>query len=579
MAIHAGVYGRQSARRANKSEVSTEDQLKEGIARARSMGADHIATYEDLGISAFSGVERPDFERMLEDCRAGRLNVLIVYYISRLSRLEVMDAIPIVTELLNLGVKIVSVTEGTFTRDSIMDLIHLIFRLDAAHQESKNKSVAVKRAKATSKELGGWSGPAPYGFETYEQTVSRTGEDGRTRSLVVKKLRPNNDECAIVASHMFGPIAEHMDTPYNPGYMKFHPGSISGVTTLLNLDPDTPTRGAKVGKDRAESQWDRKTVTRILQDPRFIGLAAEPVYDKDGRGRKVTGYRILRDEEGKPIRLWEPRVDPAVFWRVQDWLKGRRTTKALSKGDSLLSGLGLMRCLCGATWKSTKFPATKAHPEGQRAYRCNIGQRKTDVHPGAPTIAMDVLDDYVANRIFALIRAAEDDKDTLLILDEVTRRYARRQEAPETAGEREALLLERAEVRQGLEDLYDERDAGGFQTDIGRRRFLKSEAALGDRLEGLDKRLEELEAASAPKLPIHQWQAEEQDPTGPGSWWARQTLEERREFIKLWVKGITVRPLAKPRVAEPIHQRVTIEWYRPTEELDMVAQVAQHVRG
>lgn len=569
MSIHAGVYTRQSARRANGSEVSTEDQLKEGVARAKSLGADHIATYEDQGISAFSGVERPDFERMVADCRAGRINVIIVYYVSRLSRQDVADALPVVHELLNMGVTIVSVTEGTFKRDNIMDLIHLIFRLDAAHQESKNKSVAVKRAKATAKELGGWSGPAPYGFETYEEVVIRVGEDGKPRSLVIKKLRPNDEECAIVASRIFGPVVRHMDKPYDPGYMKFHPGSISGVTTLLNLDPDLPTRGAKVGKERSASQWDRKTVTRILMDPRFIGLAAEPVYDKEGRGRKVTGYRVLRNEDGHPTRLWPSRLDPADFWRVQEWLQGRRVGKGNNRADSLLSGLGIMRCPCGATWKQTRYPATKAHPEGQRAYRCNIGQRKTDVHPGTPTIAMDTLDDYVANRIFALLRAAEDDEDALPILDEVTRRYARTQETPETAGERQVLLTERAEVVSGLEELYDERDAGGFRTEIGRRRFLSQETKLADRLEGLDKRLEALEETSRPKLPLHVWQAWGQDPTGPGSWWARQTLKEQREFVKLWIKSITVRPLTRPRVAEPLHQRVIIEWHKPTEESEL----------
>jgi DNA invertase Pin-like site-specific DNA recombinase len=571
MDVHAGVYGRQSLRRANKSEVSTEDQLKKGVARARELGASSIATYEDLGISAFSGAERPDFERMLADCRAGRLNVVIVYYVSRFSRLEVADALPVCQELLNLGVTIVSLTEGTFKRDNIMDLIHLIFRLDAAHQESKNKSVAVKSAKATAKELGGWSGPAPYGFETYEDVMTRTGQDGRSRSIVIKRLRPNKEECAIVATHVFAPVIAHMDTPYDPGYMRFHPGSVSGVTTNLNR-LSIPTRGAKVGKERAASQWDRKTVGRILQDPRFIGYMAEPVYDKEARGRKVTGYRVIRDDDGHPVKApWDPIVDPGEFWRVQEWLQGRRTSSANNKGDSLLSGLGLMRCLCGATWKATRYPATKTHPEGQRAYRCNIGQRDTQVHTGTPTIGMDALDNYVANRIFSLIRAAEDDEDALLILAEVQERYSRKLETPETSGERQTLLTERAEVRQGLEELYDERDAGGFRTDIGRRRFLKSETALAERLEGLDKRLEELEAGKERPLPLAQWQAWGEDPTGPGSWWSKRTLEERREFVQLWIKSITIRPLARPRVAEPLSRRVRIEWHRPTEELGAVA--------
>jgi DNA invertase Pin-like site-specific DNA recombinase len=111
MDIHAGVYGRQSTRRSNGSEISTEDQLQEGVS-VRAASAPSALPYEDLGVSAFSGEERPDFDRMIADCRAGRLGVIIVHYVSRLSRMEAMDAIPIVTELLNLGVKIISIAEG-----------------------------------------------------------------------------------------------------------------------------------------------------------------------------------------------------------------------------------------------------------------------------------------------------------------------------------------------------------------------------------------------------------------------------------------------------------------------------------
>jgi DNA invertase Pin-like site-specific DNA recombinase len=569
MSIHAGVYGRQSSRRANKSEVSTADQLKEGVARAKSLGADHIATYEDLGISAFSGVERPDFERLLADCRAGRINVVIVYYISRLSRLEVADALVICQELLNMGVTIVSITEGTFKRDNIMDLIHLIFRLDAAHQESKNKSVAVKGAKDTARSLGGFVGSAPYGFELYDDVATAVGEDGRTRPVSIQRLRPNLEECAVIRDRMVAPIIEHMDTPYDPGMSKFHPGSISGVTTALNRD-GVPTRGARLGKGRAASQWERKTIRRILMDPRLIGYQAEPL--RSPGASKITGYRIRRDEEGQPVKApWDPIVDPAHWWRIQDWLQGRQAAKGNARGDTLLTGDGLTRCLCGCTFGQTHFPPARNRTERSRAYRCTLGQRESEVHKGAVILKMETLDDYVANRIFALIRAAEDDEDALLVLSEVTRRYARTQEAPETAGERQALLMERAEVRRGLEELYDERDAGGFRTDIGRRRFLKAETGLAERLERLDRRMEELEEASSPRLPLAQWQAWDQDPTGPGSWWDRRSLEERREFVRLFIRRITIRPLKRPGVAEPLHQRVTIEWYKPTEELDVAA--------
>ncbi|AUG87127.1 integrase [Streptomyces phage Nesbitt] len=571
MDTHAGVYARQSKRRANKSEISTADQLKEGVARARSMGATQIATYEDLGISAYSGDERPDFERLVADCRAGRINVLIVYYISRLSRREVADVLPLLQELLTRGVTLVSITEGVFKRDNIMDLIHLIFRLDAAHQESKNKSLAVKNAKDRARALGGHVGSAPFGFETYEVIVQTKGEDGRSRPVAIRRLRPNKEDCKIAVEHIFTPVLKYMDLPFDPTRSEFHPGSVSGVTTAMNQKA-IPTRGKKLGKARATAQWERKTIRRILMDPRFIGYEADTIYNSAGT-RKISSYRIRRDENGNPVRTsWEPIVDPADWWRIQEWLAGRQAAKGNNRGGSLLSGDGLAWCPCGSTFGQHSFPPVKERNRDRtRVYRCTKGQRQSDVHTGAVMVSMANLDNYVVNRIFSLIGAAEGDEDTLLILLEAQRRYGRLRENPETAGERDRILTERAEVRQGLEDLYDERDAGGFRTDIGRRRFLKSEAALGERLEGLDRRLAELEEAHAPKLPLAMWEAEGRDPMREGGWWSTRSLEDQREFVRLFVKRVTVRPLKRRGVAEPMHERVKIEWHRPTEEVDLVA--------
>ena len=52
-----------------------------------------------------------------------------------------------------------------------MDLIHLIMRLDAAHNESKNRSAAVYGAKQLAKEAGGYiGGTAPYGRDLTPET-------------------------------------------------------------------------------------------------------------------------------------------------------------------------------------------------------------------------------------------------------------------------------------------------------------------------------------------------------------------------------------------------------------------------
>lgn len=84
MNLHVAGYGRQSYGRVNGSGAGPATQRDAGQARFDTFAAeaarqDRDATwrgqYEDVGISAFSRTERPDFERLLRDCSMGRIDV------------------------------------------------------------------------------------------------------------------------------------------------------------------------------------------------------------------------------------------------------------------------------------------------------------------------------------------------------------------------------------------------------------------------------------------------------------------------------------------------------------------------
>ncbi|WP_406124227.1 recombinase family protein [Streptomyces sp. NBC_00989] len=567
--IYAGVYGRQSERRQNKSEASTATQHTAGIAEAKRRGAVRIELYEDLGISAFTGVERPDFERLLSDCRAGKINLLIVYYISRLSRMDPLDAIPIVTELLNLGVTIVSVTEGTFRKGNLMDLIHMFMRLDAAHNDSKNKSDAVLDAKKTARELGGYlGGKPPYGFKLVPEARTVVGDDGKERIIVIQLLEHEITEITVIQA-VWATIKLYRDLPYTPGPGKHHPGSKTGICVQLNVDR-VATRGQTVGKEEADSEWDPKTLDRILRDPRIAGYAVDIIYKigKDGRKTStIDEYRIKRDPETmEPIIMWEPIIPPAEWHELQEWLNSRGRGKGLSRGKALLTSQGILFCECGKPKKSHR----DAKPY-KSAYRCSRtrGLRKPEHHEGDCTISQQALDDYVARRIFAIIQTAEHDPETADVIAEATRRFGKRSESPERAGERNALVARRNDAEQALETLYDDRQAGGYSGDVGRRRFLREEQSLNSQVETTQERLTELEAAETPALPIGQWLPKDpkSDPIGEGSWWDKSSVAERQEFVTLFIEKITVFKSESKRrnqwTGSEVAERVTLEFVQP----------------
>ncbi|MFB6554584.1 recombinase family protein [Streptomyces sp. NPDC056405] len=562
MDIHAGVYGRQSVGRANKSEVSTVTQRAAGVAEAKRRGAVSVTEYEDLGISAFTGDGRPDFDRLLKDCHDGRINLIIVYYISRLSRMDPLDAIPIVTELLNLGVTIVSLTEGEFRKGNLMDLIHLILRLDAAHSESKNKSDAVRGAKKTARELGGYvGGKPPYGFRMVPAT--RTTADGRP--VVIHVLEHDPDEVPVIQD-MWARIKEHKDMPYRPGGGRRHPGSLTGICAQMTAD-GVPTKGQRVGKKTKDSIWDPKTAMRILRDPRIAGYAATPVYKRREGGKltsTIESYRIERDPETmKPVQAYPPIVPPDDWHELQKWLDGRGQGKGLSRGHAVLSAMDVLFCDCGAVMTSHR-----ATTPNKAAYRCRRRKALPGQHEGECTISMQTLDLYVARRIFALIQTAEDDPETAVFLAEAARRYAAQTEQPEIVGERRSLVTERADAKHALEELYDREEAGDYDDPVGRRRFRERKERLLGRMERAEARLTELEKAATPTLPIHLWLplgAGDVDPVGEGSWWEAATTQEHRDFVKVFVRRVTITKAAGAGRSTPVEKRAAVEFVRPEQ--------------
>ncbi|WBP87052.1 recombinase family protein [Kitasatospora cathayae] len=560
MTIHAAGYDRQSEERGNGSTASPatqraanrEEAEKRGRAGADIVWVGHYS--EKPGTSAFSEVDRPEFERLLNDCRAGRVNMIIVLYVSRFSRKDPLDAIPVVTELLNLGVTIVSVTEGEFRRGNLMDLIHLIMRLDQAHNESKNKSTAVRGAHDLARSLGGFVGKEPYGFEMVPLMIPNPAD--KNRPVVIQTLAIRKSEAKVI-QRVWWTIKAHKDTPVSPKRGKGFPGSLTNICAQLEADK-VPTRGATIGKRTANSAWDPTTLKRILRDPRIAGMQAAPVYktDKDGNPtRSIAGYRILRDPETmEPLTLQCGPIIPRAEWEeLQEWLDGRGRGKGQFQGQTLLSAMDILHCESNHVMvgHAKASAPTKSH------YQCKPRKAAPDHHTGVITIQCTGIDDFVARRIFALVGTAEADEETLDTLAEATRRFARSQEAPETAGERRSLVAERADVVRALEELYEDRAAGGYKGPIGRKAFLSAEQSLTERLEHTEARLGTLEERSTPALPIMEWLPEgypDVDPLGPGSWWHGASVDDRRAFVQLFVERVTVhrtnayRPNAEDRV-------------------------------
>ena len=73
------VYARQSVEKKNSLSISGQVELCEKTAGHK------LKVYKDQGYSG-KNTERPDFQRLLKDVRAGKIGTLYVYRLDRFSR-------------------------------------------------------------------------------------------------------------------------------------------------------------------------------------------------------------------------------------------------------------------------------------------------------------------------------------------------------------------------------------------------------------------------------------------------------------------------------------------------------------
>ncbi|MFG2788922.1 recombinase family protein [Streptomyces sp. NPDC048419] len=557
MAIHAAVYVRQSERRATGSEASTAAQRDECLKALQrwDVRPARVEVYEDLGVSAFKNVTRPAYEQLLRDVRAGRINVIMVHYMSRLSRKTAMETFDELRPLLLNRVRIVSVGEHReFHADNQFALMELLFKLQANHEESLNKSVAVKAAKALEAGLGGYTGKAPFGFTLVHET--RMAADGRP--VNVKILTPDAEHEAPVVRRIVEIVETWITTDDTSG-------SCWKIARQLEAEGHL-TRGQRTLQQRRDARWEDKTVKRILTDPRIAGFACEGAYGfrRDGTpSNKIVEYRIIRDGNGDPASAYTPIVSPERWRRVQEWVENRHPGGDWQgKPSGVLSAMKLLYCECGALM-------TYGGSGGKKHYRCRRRVVKPGQHTGGVTIGAKGVEEYLAHRILALVVAPRSDGAAMNVLANASSRYARDQEQQEPAQvtqERDDLLAERSNLRHArLQHHADKQRTilkGGFADALARDEWDEADRILADRMRALDARIATLENSTRMELPCSVWLPQDgSDPIGPGSWWGQTTRDDKRAFLRLFLDRVEVRKAYRHAgQGVPACSRVSITW-------------------
>jgi DNA invertase Pin-like site-specific DNA recombinase len=141
--------------------------------------------YDDGGYSGGS-TDRPDLQRLLEDIRARKIDVIVVYKVDRLTR-SLADFAKLVELFDAQGVSFVSVTQQ-FNTTTSMGRLTLNVLLSFAQFEREVTSERIRDKIAASKRKGLWvGGPLPLGYEMKDGKIAVVEDEAERVRLIYRR--------------------------------------------------------------------------------------------------------------------------------------------------------------------------------------------------------------------------------------------------------------------------------------------------------------------------------------------------------------------------------------------------------
>jgi len=300
--------------------------------------------YEDGGFTG-ANMNRPGFQRLLDDIEAGRIDVVVVYKVDRLSR-SLLDFAQVMERFNRAGAAFVSVTQNFSTADA-MGRLTLNMLMSFAEFEREMIAERTRDKIAASRRRGKWTGGSvPLGFQVLD------------KKLVIDEVE------AVVVREAFDLYLEH--------------GSALEVARVLNERGRTTKRHrANNGHVRAPRPWSKDAVLRVLKNAVYAGLM--PYGDEVHPGEHDA---IVAEDH------WR-QVQARLCQRT-----ARSTTRPRNP-DYLLRGL--LRCACcGAAF--TPASARKGK-RTYRYYRCVTRDKNGRAGCPARPLPAAAIEDFVIARI------------------------------------------------------------------------------------------------------------------------------------------------------------------------------------
>ncbi len=422
------IYTRKSSEEGLDQAFNSLDAQREAceaceayIASQRHEGWQALPTaYDDGGLSGGT-LERPAMQRLLADIRAGRVDLVVVYKVDRLTR-SLNDFAKIVEVFDAHGASFVSVTQQ-FNTTTSMGRLTLNMLLSFAQFEREVTGERIRDKIAASKRKGMWmGGVVPLGYDVRDRRLEiNEAEAATVRHIFARYLALGSvDNLAqeLAADGIYSKARPWMADARMQG------GKVLARGALYTLLQNRLYRGEVAHRGQVhpgqhiaiidEALWDAvqarlsaNRVERVIrQDAAALSLLAGLLYDADGqrlvpthannagkRYRYYVSQALLKGKRGRPSparvaqRIPAGEIEALVIDRIKRWLGTPRNVLTAMATDARTSQQALVQAKqLTERWKELS-PASIRAVLWRLLARVEVHPTRVDLHLAASQLS------------------------------------------------------------------------------------------------------------------------------------------------------------------------------------------------
>jgi len=355
--LRCAVYTRKSTEEGLEMEFNSLDAQREAceayIASQKAEGwVLYPESYDDGGFSGGT-LDRPALKRLLADIEDGRIDVVVVYKIDRLSR-SLMDFAKLVEVFDRGGVTFVSVTQS-FNTTTSMGRLTLNILLSFAQFEREVIGERIRDKIAASRKRGMWMGGfVPLGYEVRDRKLVINDAEAATVRMIFERFVEVGSATALARALAAEGVRTRRGRLVDKGFLY----------KLLN---NRIYIGDAVHKGTAYPGEHEAIITRALWD-KVHGILRESPRVRAGRTRAATpallkglifgptGCAMTPTHTRRGDKLYRYYVSQSVLKRGADACPVGRVPAAEIEGAVVDQLRGLVRApeVIVGTWRSAR---------------------------------------------------------------------------------------------------------------------------------------------------------------------------------------------------------------------------------